>query len=139
MSEESDNEDGSKTRHSPKWRSDSKCIVYMPKYQDVIPNFVYITALNSYIRKLDDRNAKKLGNRYARCATRVYGDVLDVSPPKSLPRWMLGQDYQRLSEPHGRGDVSDSANRTPPPTSTPAQDSYGHMYSFSDVDLNSSV
>ena len=26
MSEESDNEDGSKTRHSPKWRSDSECV-----------------------------------------------------------------------------------------------------------------
>ena len=70
---------------------------------------------------------------------RVYGDVLDVSPPKPLPRWMLAPDYQPQSEPRGRGDVSVSPNRTPPPTSTPAQDSYGPMYSFSDIDLNSSV
>ena len=59
--------------------------------------------------------------------------------PNLLPRWMLAPDYQSQSEARGRGDVSVSPNRTPPPTSTPAQDSYGPMYSFSDVDLNSSV
>jgi hypothetical protein len=48
MSDESDNEDGGKTRHSPKWRSDR---------------------LNLYIHKLDERNSKKLGNRLTHCVT----------------------------------------------------------------------
>ena len=29
MSDESDNEDGTKTRHSPKWRSDSKSLLFL--------------------------------------------------------------------------------------------------------------
>ena len=75
MSEESDNEDGSKTRHSPKWRSDSKDVVSYFIYKPVI--FLHL-GLNLYIKKLDDRTAKRLGNRQARCVTRVYGEQLNL-------------------------------------------------------------
>ena len=49
---ESDNEDGSKTRHSPKWRSDCKCIVYMPIYQDIITNFVLLYSTKLLLPKI---------------------------------------------------------------------------------------
>ena len=98
--------------------------------------------LNTYIRKLDDHNVKKLGNQSNRCVKRIYGDLLDGSPPKKLPRSMVDpasqqphQEFQASTPyPCGSSMMSHSIilqavpmNYTPQCT---VVDDYGPMYSF---------
>ena len=64
--------------------------------------------------------------------TRVYGDELDIHPPKSLPRWMIAPEYlQSQSQPHPELTTSTGGGTQ---DSFDSQD-YGPMY----VDFDCSV
>lgn len=83
--------------------------------------------------------------------SRVYGDPLDISPPKRLPRWMVIPDYlgqpqlslsQECQDPPAMSTPTSisPAGSTPTPssmlqTSTDAS-YYGPMYTF-DLDSTS--
>ena len=86
------------------------------------------------------RNKKKLGSHSDRCVSRVYGEPLDIIPPKPLPQWMVAPEFQHHSEspcsqessdpstPVGSGTLP-SAQR---PTNTDSL--YGPMYTPSSID-----
>ena len=57
MSDESDDEDGTKTRHSPIWRSERRL---HGSRHDVTFHTLSLSGLNAFIHKLNDRN-KKIG------------------------------------------------------------------------------
>ena len=59
----------------------------------------------------------------------MYGDCLDLSPPKALPQWMVNSDYQAQSEsPSTSSSVPPAAECSDTPvTSNPL---YGPMYTF---------
>ena len=42
------------------------------------------TGLNNFIRKLDERNQKRLGKNTYRVRPRVYGEPRDVAPPETF-------------------------------------------------------
>lgn len=109
MSEESDGE-SNKIRHTPKWRSER---------------------LNNFIRKLDERNQKRLGRNTNRVCPRVYGELRDVAPPENLPCWMLAPGFQQtpVTPPTNIEAPLNQDSRTP---FTPLQpSSYEPMYEFS--------
>ena len=102
---------------------------------------IYCTiGLNTYIRKLDERNVKKLGSRNTRCVTRVYGDAREGPPPTTLPRWMVALEFQSpLGNAEGTTAPSGHNNSTPPSATSTHHSprnaemdttSYGPMYSF---------
>ena len=102
--------------------------------------FYSLSGLNAFICKLDERNKKKLGSHSDRCVSRVYGEPLDIIPPKPLPQWMVAPEFQHHSEspcsqessdpstPVGSGTLP-SAQR---PTNTDSL--YGPMYTPSSID-----
>lgn len=81
------------------------------------------------------KEKKKLGFRNARCVSRVYGDPLDLSPPKRLPSWMITSDNHAQPE----SDESSAVRSFRPAVSTPTSSNdalYGPMYTF-DLDHSS--
>ena len=68
-SDQRDNEDGTKTRHSPKRRSECRflALVYLDIIYDVM--FYSLSRLNTFICKLDERNKKKWGSRSNHCVS----------------------------------------------------------------------
>ena len=154
MSDESDNEDGTKTRHSPKWRSERRFHSSCVFRHDIM--FYSLSDLNTFICKLDERNKKKLGSRSDRCVSRVYGEPLDTAPPKPLPQWMVTPEFQHHSEsprsqessdpstPVGSGTLPSAQTPTntdslygPMCTPSSSDSVYGSMYTF-DFDVSAS-
>ena len=77
---------------------------------------------------------KKLGSRSSRCVVRVYGDALEVPPPKQLPRWMIAADYQEQQGTATSGTATPFVNVHHTPRDNFG--TYGPMYSF---DIDSSM
>ena len=103
-------------------------------------NIQSLSGLNAFIHELDERNKKKLGSRSDRCVSRVYGEALDIAPPKTLPQWMVSPDFQHHSEStQSQGSSDSSTPATPigsgtlPSALTPTNSTdslHGPMYTF---------
>ena len=102
--------------------------------------FYSLSGLNAFICKLDERNKKELGSHSDLCVSRVYGEPLDIIPPKPLPQWMVTPELQHHSESPCSQESSDPSTPVSSGTLPSAQrptntDSlYGPMYTPSSID-----